>query len=43
MDDNKAKIISKLKRFKTDPNAFVVEVLGVTPDKWQKEALEAII
>ncbi len=40
---DKAKIILKLKRFKTNPNAFVSEVLGVTPDKWQREALESVV
>jgi hypothetical protein len=41
--DDKTKVISRLKRFKVDPNAFVTEVLGVTPDKWQREALDSIV
>ncbi len=41
--NDKSKVISRLRRFKSDPNAFVSEVLGVTPDKWQKEALESVV
>jgi len=38
----KDKVRSKLIQYRTDPVAFVVEVLGVTPDKWQAEALNTI-
>jgi len=41
--NGKDKIISRLTRFKNDPNAFVSEVLDVTPDKWQREALDSIV
>ena len=34
---------SKLAQYRTDPVAFVVEVLGVKPDKWQAEALKSLV
>jgi len=31
-----------VKRYHSDPAAFVEEVLGVTPDPWQKRLLELL-
>ena len=39
----KDKIKSKLIQYRTDPVAFVTEVIGLTPDTWQAEALNAIV
>ena len=39
----KNKIKLKLAKYRANPCSFVVEVLGVIPDKWQAEALKAII
>ena len=39
----KDKIKSKLIQYRTDPVAFVSEVLGVTPDAWQAKALETLV
>ena len=39
----KDKIKSKLIQYRTDPVAFVREVIGLTPDTWQAEALNAIV
>ena len=39
----KERIKAKLTQYKTDPVAFVVEVLGVQPDKWQAEALRSVL
>ncbi len=39
----KERIKSKLAKYRDNPVAFVVEVLGVKPDKWQADALEAVI
>ena len=36
-------ITQKLNQYRTDPVAFVVEVLGVQPDKWQADALKAVL
>jgi phage terminase large subunit len=40
---DKQSIKARLERFKTNPHAFVVEVLGAFPDLWQREALESIV
>ena len=39
----KDKIKSKLIQYRTDPVAFVTEVIGLTPDAWQADALNAIV
>lgn len=39
----KDKIKSKLIQYRNDPVAFVTEVIGLTPDTWQAEALNAIV
>ena len=40
---DREKIIAQLERFKTDPVAFVVEVLDATPEEWQVKALRALV
>ena len=39
----KNKIKSKLAQYRTDPIAFVTEVIGLTPDTWQADALRAFV
>ena len=40
---DKQNMKARLERYKTDPNAFVVEVLGAFPDSWQRDALWAVV
>lgn len=41
--NEKDRIKSKLIQYRSDPVAFVSEVLGVTPDAWQAKALKALL
>ena len=42
MAANIEELAQQMKRYITDPAAFVVNVLDAHPDKWQEEALQAI-
>ena len=42
MTANIEELARQMKRYITDPAAFVVNVLDAHPDKWQEEALQAI-